>query len=142
MTRHTYETFDGEEGLPAHRLKPPARLTGRVRVLFAQTVANCAAEHFRASDSPLLERYVEACAFAEEAAGKINEQGAVIGDKPSPWFTVFTSATKSMTNLALRLRLSPQGRALRAPKTQPMPRSYYDEMEDEEGSDDDDFKPS
>jgi phage terminase small subunit len=144
MTRHTYETFDGEEGLPARRLKPPARLVGRVRVVFAQTVANCAAEQFKPSDSPLLERYAEVVVFAETAFAKLSEQGAVIGEKISPWFWVHASAVKTLNALALRLRLSPQSRSQRAPKTVATPSSYYDTMElEEEGSDDDDgFKPS
>jgi phage terminase small subunit len=140
MARH-YATDDITDysGEPTRRLKPSVRLTGRARVVFAQTVANCAVEHFRVSDSPLLETYCQACAIAETAAAKLTEQGAVAGDKQSAWFLVFQGATKSMTNLALRLRLSPQARGPRAPKKVAAPMSFYDEMSsfgEEDGDED------
>ena len=133
--RHTYETFDtpefGRETTP-RRLRPSSRLTGRRRSIFTETVADCAMGHFRKSDRPLLERYCEACALAEQAAAKLAELGVVVDGKLSPWFPAHASACKTANNLALRLRLSPQSRSPRAPKTQAAPPSYYDLMEDDD----------
>jgi hypothetical protein len=108
--------------------------------VFIKTVSGCAVGHFRASDLPLLERYAEACALAEQAAEKLAVEGAVVDDKLSPWFTAHQGACKTVSSLALRLRLGPQSRAPRAPKTVAAPTSYYEELE-LEGSDDDEAKP-
>jgi len=136
--RHTYETFDtpefGRETTP-RRLRPSSRLTGRRRSIFTETVADCAMGHFRKSDRPLLERYCEAQALAEEAAAKLAEEGVVVNGKLSPWFPAHASACKTANNLALRLRLSPQSRSPRAPKTQVAPQSYYDVMDWEDSDD-------
>jgi phage terminase small subunit len=142
--RSTYQTLDTEEysGEAApRRLKPSARMQGRARNIFNETVNDCAIGHFRKSDRPLLERYAEAAVLAEQAADKMAARGAVINDKPSPWFSIYVSATKTMNNLALRLRISPQSRSPRAPKTLATPQSYYDTMEltpEESGNDDGD----
>jgi phage terminase small subunit len=137
--RSTYTTYDapefGGEATP-RRLRPSARLKGRERALFTETVADCAMGHFRKSDRPLLERYCEACALAEQAAAKLAELGVVVDGKLSPWFPAHASACKTANNLALRLRLSPQSRSPRAPKTLPAPQSYYDVMDLTEDSDD------
>jgi phage terminase small subunit len=137
--RSTYTTYDAVEfagEATPRRLKPSARLTGRQRTLFIETVADCAMGHFRKSDRPLLERYCEACALAEQAAAKLAEEGVVVNGKLSPWFPAHASACKTANNLALRLRLSPQSRSPRAPKTLPAPQSYYDVMDLTEDSDD------
>jgi phage terminase small subunit len=141
--RSTYTTYDAVEYSGAatpRRLRPSARLKGRERALFIETVNDCAIGHFRKSDRPLLERYVEACALAEQAADELAEHGVVVDGKLSPWFPAHASACKTANNLALRLRLSPQSRSPRAPKTVAAPMSYYDTMEltPEEDSDDDD----
>jgi phage terminase small subunit len=129
--RSTYETLDSVEytGERTRRLRPPARLQGRAKAIFIETVSGCAVGHFRASDLPLLERYCEACALAETAAAKLGVEGAVVDDKISPWFTAHQSATKTIAGLALRLRLGPQSRSPRAPKTAAAPTSYYEELE-------------
>jgi len=59
--RSTYETLDSVEytGERTRRLRPPARLQGRAKAIFIETVSGCAVGHFRASDLPLLERYCE-----------------------------------------------------------------------------------
>jgi phage terminase small subunit len=137
--RSTYTTYDTPEfsGEAApRRLRPSGRLTGRARSLFTETVADCAMGHFRKSDRPLLERYCEACALAEQAAAKLAEEGVVVDGRLSPWFPAHASACKTANNLALRLRLSPQSRSPRAPKTQATPPSYYDLMEDDDGDED------
>jgi hypothetical protein len=92
---------------------------------------------FTGPNRPLLERYADVSAIAEKAAAEMAACGAVIDGRPSPWFVVHASAVKTMNALALRLRISPQSRAPRAPKTLAAPKSYYDLM-DEEGDDADD----
>jgi phage terminase small subunit len=140
--RNYYSTDDIEpfSGQATRRLRPSKRLAGRAKVLFAQTVANCIPEHFRVSDAPLLETYCQACALAEQAVDEMAAHGAVVDDKQSAWFLVFQGAVKTMTTLALRLRISPQARALRASKKVAAPLSFYDEMNsgfDEEGDNED-----
>ena len=135
-TNTTYDAVEFAGEATPRRLKPSARLTGRQRTLFIETVADCAMGHFRKSDRPLLERYCEACALAEQAAAKLAEEGVVVNGKLSPWFPAHASACKTANNLALRLRLSPQSRSPRAPKTLPAPQSYYDVMDLTEDSDD------
>ena len=52
--------------------------------------------------------------MAEQAAGELQAGGMVTADgRVSPWFTIHQQATKSLTGLALRLRLGPQSRARR-----------------------------
>jgi hypothetical protein len=58
--------------------------------------------------------------------------------RPSGWFNLHERATKSLVALALRLRLGPQSRADKAPKTLPAAEmSYYERISFEEGADDD-----
>jgi hypothetical protein len=139
--RSTYTTYDTPEfsGEAApKRLRPSARLTGRARSIFTETVNDCAMGHFRKSDRPLLERFAETSALAEHAADEMATNGVVREDRASPWFGVYVSAIKTMNNLALRLRLSPQSRSPRAPKTVAAPSSFYDTWEPEENEGDDD----
>jgi phage terminase small subunit len=138
MGRH-YDTDDVHEfdGQATRRLRPPPRLRDRAKAIFIETVTGCDPKHFRSSDQHLLERYCEATALAEEAAVKLAEEGRVVDGTISPWFFVHQSATKTASGLALRLRLGPQSRAPRAPKTEPVVApSFYDRLE-LEGDDDD-----
>jgi hypothetical protein len=137
MGRH-YDTDDVPEfdGRATRRLRPSARLQGRAKAIFIETVSGCDPRHFRSSDQHLLERYCEATALAEQAAEKLAVEGSVVDDRVSPWFFVHQSATKTASGLALRLRLGPQSRAPRQPKTEPVvATSYYDRLELEEGDD-------
>jgi hypothetical protein len=75
--------------------------------------------------------------MAETAARELAAGGMVTADgRISPWFAIHERATKSLVALALRLRLSPQARADKAPKTLPRPTSYYDLQQLEDGRDD------
>ena len=137
--RHTYETFDTPEfsGEAApRRLKPSARLTGRARAIFTETVNDCVLGHFKPSDRPILEAFCLAAALVEQAGEEMTARGVVIDEKPSPWVGVFVSATKTMNALALRLRISPQSRTSRAPKSQVGPTSFYDTWEPDDAEDD------
>ena len=138
MGRH-YDTDDVLEfdGRATRRLHPPKRLSGRAKAIFIETVSGCDPRHFRSSDLHLLERYAEAMALSEQAAAMLAEEGSVVDGKVSSWFLVHQGATKTASGLALRLRLGPQSRAPRAPKTEPVTAtSYYDQLE-LEGDDDD-----
>jgi phage terminase small subunit len=94
----------------ATRLRPPPSLAEPEASLFREIVANCAADHFRRSDLPLLCRYCEASILAERAAQQLRE-APVIDGKPSPWLPLREKATREMIALSMRLRLSPQARA-------------------------------
>jgi len=135
--RHTYETFDTPEfGAAApRRLKPSARLTGRARAIFTETVADCVLGHFKPSDRPILEAYCRAAALVEQAGEELAGHSPAIKDKPSPWVGIYVAAVKTLNNLALRLRLSPQSRTSRAPKSQAAPASFYDTWEPDDAED-------
>jgi phage terminase small subunit len=100
------------------------------RQLFLDVVLANDPTHFKPSDMPLLCRYAEANALAARAAAALLKAGPIVNgdDKPSPWLGVHAVATKEITALAMRLRLSPQARQPNNPKRPPLPVSYYDRM--------------
>ena len=102
------------------RLRPPETLGERERQLFVDLVAGSKASHFQATDLPLLSRYCELSFLAETAAGRLRNEGPVIGGRTSPWVSVLEKATKGLVALSMRLRLSPQARAPNNP-TRPSP---------------------
>src|SRR5262245_39637638 len=108
------------------RVRPPATLSPPEQKLWASLVAACTPNPFAESDVPLLCRYVEACALADEAACHLRSEGAVVDGKPSAWIIVQEKSVRAMVALALRLRLSPQARALRNPKV--VPENAYERM--------------
>ena len=117
------------------RLAPPPDLTPEGRTLFLDIVLANEATHFRPSDTVLLSAYVRACLLEQEASATLAANGHVTGDgKVSPWLSVLAQALKTMSTLAHRLRLSPQGRSPSIPKRVP-PTSYYDRMRLEHGDD-------
>lgn len=94
------------DGKPT-RLEPPTGLSDDERSLFTELVAECAPEHFVASDRPLLTSYVQATLMSRRAAtGMINDPDQI---------TTFEKAVKLQAVLATRLRLAPQART--DPKT-------------------------
>jgi phage terminase small subunit len=102
------------------RLRPPETLGERERQLFVDLVAGSKASHFQATDLPLLSRYCELSFLAETAAGRLRNEGPVIGGRTSPWVSVLEKATKGLVALSMRLRLSPQARSPNNP-TRPSP---------------------
>jgi hypothetical protein len=84
--------------------------------------------YFKPSDLPLLCRYAEANALAARAAAALLKAGPIVGDKASPWLAVHAVATKEVTALAMRLRLSPQARQPNNPKRTPAV-SYYERLQ-------------
>jgi phage terminase small subunit len=115
------------DGRPS-RLSPPADMTESERTLFLRLVSGCTPEHFRSTDAPLLQEYVQQALLARQAAEEMRAAGgAVVDGKVSPWFAVQQRAVKTMCVLATRLRLSPQTRI--DPKTvgkKVSPTSFYE----------------
>jgi hypothetical protein len=144
MARHyaTDDTIDFT-GEATRRLRPPARLKGRARAIFVHVVSTASATHFKSLDQELLERYSEAQALAEMAAGKLFGDGGDAGPvdatgKLSAWFQVHTVASRTANSLASRLRLTVSARSPKTVKTEPSQQSYYDVMQLTEGDDADD----
>jgi len=109
------------------RLRPPANLSEPERNIFVDLVTACPARHFQQSDMPLLIRYVETAALADQAAEHIRSEGAVVGGRLSPWVTAQEKAIRALTALSMRLRLSPQARQPNNPSRK-SPVSYYERM--------------
>ena len=118
---------------PNPRIRPPDSLSELEKRVFRALVSACPADQFRKSDIGLLARWSELSVMAQEAAFEMTTHGRVTPDgKVSPWFSIYTQATKQLSGLALRLRLGPQSRVAKAPKTLPQEPSYYDLMEDDD----------
>jgi hypothetical protein len=128
-TGQSFETRDTVPfGAENRRLSPPDSLGDAEKRAFLDLVTAVDARQFRASDLALLCRWAELTVLAERAAFELGQpNGTVSPDgKLSPWFTVHASCTKALNALALRLRVSPQSRAPRRPKTVIGVTSYYD----------------
>ena len=93
------------------RLKLPATLSELACKEFKRIVAAEPAAHFKESDLSLLVQYCEAVAMAERAVHELQRD-----DAPVRWLTLWEKATRTMTALSMRLRISPQSRAPNAPK--------------------------
>ena len=139
--RSPYATYDVSPfDTPIPRIRPPDSLSELEKKVFRALVSACPADQFRRSDIGLLCRWSELSVMVEQAASEMTHNGRVTPDgKVSPWFSIYTQATKQLNGLALRLRLGPQSRASKAPKTLPRELSYYEEMQlaEAEGDDDD-----
>src|SRR5262249_59832413 len=86
--------YDGDQ-----RLRPPACLGPREREVFLDLISTLPLGHFQASDLGLISRWCEASVMAEQAAQELRAQGLVVnsgktGPKVSPWFSIFSDATK------------------------------------------------
>jgi phage terminase small subunit len=125
---------------PIPRIRPPDCLSDLEKKVFRDLVAACPAGQFRKSDVGLLSRWAELSVMAEQAAFEMTTHGRVTpdGKAPSPWLSVYMQATKQLSGLALRLRLGPQSRANKAPKSLPRELSYYEQMELDDAEADDD----
>ena len=95
------------------RLTPPSSLSDPERRIFAATVA--ASGHLRASDMPLLCRYVEIVALSDHAAERLRAD--VMKGRPSQWLATQERLIKVLISLGRQLRLSPLSRASSDPKT-------------------------
>ena len=102
------------------RLRPPASLSDAERRAFVDVIVATPPDQFRPSDLPLLTRYCELVALADRAAAELRDGYPVTTDgKINPWFSIHQQATKAISGLCLRLRLSPQSRMRRASKKKP-----------------------
>jgi phage terminase small subunit len=136
--RSPYVTIDLPYDSPNRRIRPPDSLGDLEKQVFRDLVAACPADQFRKSDVGLLARWSELSVMAEQAAFEMTHNGRVTSDgKVSPWLSIYTQAVKGLNGLALRLRLGPQSRASKAPKSLPRELSYYEEMQLAESDDDD-----
>jgi hypothetical protein len=144
--RSPYVTLDtADYGTPNRRLRPPSTLSGPGRQAFVTLVANSPAEHFTPADMDLLVSWCETAVLARRAAKELELAGGpVLPDgrdgRVSPWFGIHQQAVKTLSGLAIRLRLSPQGRnpTARASKVEVRTLSYYEQMALEEPELDDD----
>jgi hypothetical protein len=140
--RSSFTTYDtAPYGTGKRRLSAPSTLGDREKAHFLALVSRCPASQFEPSDLPLLCRWAELCAMAEEASEHLATQDLVVDGKLNPWFVAHQMATKSLSGLALRLKVSPQARSPKAPKTRPMTLSYYEQQALLEEADED-TKPS
>ena len=137
--RQPYATFDVHSfDTPNPRIRPQDSLSELEKKVFRDLVSACPADQFRKSDIGLLCRWAELSMAAETAAFEMTQNGRVTPDgRISPWFSIHTQATKQLNGLALRLRLGPQARANKAPKSLPRQLSYYEELAEAEGDDED-----
>jgi phage terminase small subunit len=92
------------------RLQPPSSLSESEAAIFTAVLKACDPTHFRKSDLPLLCRFCELTALADQAAHELRENGAVIDGKASAWIIVQEKCVRGLVALATKLRLSPQSR--------------------------------
>ena len=90
------------------RCRPEA--TEDVRAVFARIVSDVGADHFRASDSDLIEQYSAAICLARDAYANLGHEGPVKDGRVNPWQTVLEKANRASVALSQRLRLAPQSR--------------------------------
>lgn len=91
-------------------LDTPESLSEPAKRVFSDLVASCDAKHFEASDIGLLAQYCEAQVMAERAAAQLQTAGT----PETKWLALWEKSTRTMSGLALRLRLSPQARREKA----------------------------
>jgi phage terminase small subunit len=129
--RQPYATTDVLPfGAGQRRLRPPEGLSEAAKAIFIDTVTACPASQFQPADIPLLCRWAELSAMCEAANVELQASGMLGADgKLSPWFVIYQQATKSLSGLALRLRIGPQSRMQKAPQRQVMTASYYERMQ-------------
>jgi hypothetical protein len=94
---------------------PPAGLSAAARAAFITLVAECPPDHFEASDTSLIARYAVASVLAEGAETKLQADPA-----DTKALAVWEKAVRTMSALALRLRLGPQSRREKAKVDRPL----------------------
>ena len=115
---------------PIERLQPPPHLGPAATRIFRDLVVRVPAEQFKPSDLSLVCRWCEWTAVADLAGAEL-ATGALVDEhgQPSPWIAIAERASKQLIALSLRLRLGPQSRMDKSPKTQAAKDlSYYDRM--------------
>jgi hypothetical protein len=126
--RKPYETIDVVAPFGGGRLQAPDRLSDDARRHFVDLIGSMASGHFKPADLPLICRWAETAAMAEHAALQLEQRMVTSDGRLSTWFTIHQTCTKTLSGLALRLRLGPQSRMRAQSKKTVPPMSYYDEM--------------
>jgi phage terminase small subunit len=129
--RKPYVTHDVTPlGSPDQRLRPPDSLGPAEKRVFWSLITQTPASQFQPADLPLICRWCELTALADRAAAELSTASNLVENGlPSPWISIHERATKQLIALSLRLRLSPQSRMDKAPKTQAAATlSYYEQM--------------
>jgi phage terminase small subunit len=93
-----------EEPVP---VQPPPSLSEAARAVFLDLVSSCHPDHFKQSDVTMLAQYCEAASLAARSAAELQSGG------DHKTLLLWEKATRTMSNLALRLRLGPQSSARR-----------------------------
>jgi len=98
-------------------VQPPPSLSEPARRVFLDLVSSVDPAHFQQSDVGLLCQYCEAQVMAERAAAELSK-----GEGPpnTRWLAAWREGTRTMKDLALRLRLSPQSRREKAKVERPL----------------------
>jgi hypothetical protein len=120
-------------GVSPARVQPPTDLSEAERSLFCDIVLGARAEHFAPCDVPLLALYCRLLVQADRATAEI---GRDMAKASTSLLEVQRQAVKGVYDLAMRLRVSPQGRQGHLAKrsnTRTEPTSYYDRMALERG---------
>jgi hypothetical protein len=86
------------------RLKPPPSLNEDEHKIFVDLVATTDADHFVASDLPVLVVYCRAIAMEQWAAARLRKA------PDGKWLAVWERAARTVTVLSAKLRLCPQSR--------------------------------
>jgi phage terminase small subunit len=114
------------------RLQPPTCLGDDERQVFIDLISSTPAGQFQENDLALICRWCEASVMAARAAEELRVGGMMVaapgGPKVNPWFAVWREAAKVQKDLALRLKLSPQARHHKAPKSLPAPLTAYERL--------------
>jgi phage terminase small subunit len=119
-------------------LSPPPSLEGAEKRAFVDLVMACPAGQFAASDLALLTAWAETVAIRERMATRLALEGEITDQgKVNPAVAVHREAVKTLTALALRLRVSPQARRQEPPR-QKVVTNYYERLDLEAVADDDD----
>jgi phage terminase small subunit len=109
------------------RLRPPDGLSEGARTEFLRVVGCEKPTHFTKSDLSLLSQYCEAARLAEKSIAEAMKE-----NPPNQrWLAAWREATRTMKDLALRLRLSPQSRQSHnhtRPGSTPRSLNIYDRM--------------
>jgi hypothetical protein len=102
-------------GHVAISVQPPASLSEAARAAFIAVVSSVAPEHFEQADATLLARYATATVLAEAAEATLQSDPT-----NTKALALWEKSTRTMSGLALRLRLGPQSRRERAKPDRPL----------------------
>ena len=104
-----------DDNIARRRLEAPNGLDQKERAVWIAMVNACSAEHFIASDIPLMINYCQSYVLLQKATMELKEQNLVIvADNgkiaQNPLVSIHKSLSATISNLAMRLRLAPSTR--------------------------------